>query len=91
MPCAILLDDTDEIVIVKDAWVEKLNTAENRNAGMDVNKTVTFFYSQDKSKKADFQLRPGAAFHPERTGCYIGNVLNIYGELILNNSNIMIH
>lgn len=79
MPCVILLDDYT-IIVVKDAWVDNLNDAENPNVGMDVNKIVKKIYSKNKSAKANFRLKPMEDIDTEQTGCYIGNVLNICGK-----------
>lgn len=87
MPCAILLEQSYRIVIVKDAWVEAVTGAENRNVGSDVNQTVKFFYSQNKAAKANFRLNPRDIFDSKQTGCYFGNVLNICGKFILIDGN----
>lgn len=83
MPCVVLLRQSKKILIVKSVWVQDLNGAKNRNEGKSRG-VLKIFFSPDKSRKPDFQMRSAAVFHPAKTACYVGFILKICGKQINN-------
>lgn len=80
MPCVVYLYYPDEIVIVKSAWCEKMNTADILNTGSRPGEVMLIFHSPDKTAKADFELEPRNIYNDAITACYYGYVLQICGK-----------
>lgn len=81
MPCVILVEETNEIKIVKSDWVQNVNTAGSRTVGTSPNVAAKIFHSHSKKQKANFELELLTEFDWEQNVCfcYHGYVLNICG------------
>lgn len=83
MPCVVFMDEAETIQIVRTDWVEEVNSAESRINGTPPNRLVKIFYSPNKRQKPDFELEIREDFDCERTACYYGYVLKIFGKNLL--------
>lgn len=80
MPCVVILDSVNQLLIVKDSWCEKVNTSETRNHGNDRSSEMKIFYSKDKNLRPQFDLESSCNFDANKTACYDGYVLRVFGK-----------
>lgn len=81
MPACVIVGDSNKILVVKNSWCDGVNNdADSRNCGTPPWSTIKIFFSPDKTKKANFRLRPRDVFNERKTACYFGNVLCISGK-----------
>lgn len=81
MPCCVLLKNSDDMIIVKSAWCEKLNKAASRIHGCHPWEMMKIFYSPDRTKRANFHLQVMRTFIDTRMACYYGFVVKICGKI----------
>lgn len=80
MPCVVYLADSKEILIVKSAWCQNIDTADNRNGGLRPGEEMIIFVSPNKTDTADFELEPKLVYDASIAACYYGFVLQHCGK-----------
>lgn len=80
MPCVVILQRVNKILVVPSGWVKNVNDADGRNHGKISNERVVVFFSRNKKQLAQFDLKPKTNFNGEQNACYFGHVLKIFGD-----------
>lgn len=63
----------------KSSWIDGSKLAESKNNGIKPYEQVKIFHSNHPYQKADFSLELEDCFDEEKTGCYIGYLLAVFG------------
>lgn len=70
----------NDVKVIKSSWIECAKSAESKNCGIKPSKEVKIFHSTRPNQKADFSLEGEYFFDEDKTGCYIGFLLAVFGE-----------
>lgn len=66
--------------VIKKSWVDGAKSADFKNYGFLPSKEVKIFYSKRSAQRANFECEVMDYFDEEKTGCYIGFLLAVFGE-----------